>query len=150
VTLGLISIGKDTDLIGLDTAIRKRRVVVVQLLAELNAAAEQALFDEVERCMDLDRPCLVLDFAVVSQLSDALVYRLLCCLEEAMKRNGDIRLAGLAPDFRAFVERSSLDRLFEIYDSIAEAVNSFHGGPFMTFSEPLSSARSNRESESAA
>ena len=127
-------------MIGLDTAIRKRHVVVLQLPADLHAAAEQALFDEVEGCMDSDRPCLVIDFALVSQFSDALVYRLLCCLEEAMKRNGDIRLA----------ERSSLDRLFEIYDSTAEAVNSFHGRPFMTFSEPLSSACSNRESESAA
>jgi anti-anti-sigma regulatory factor len=125
-------------------------VVVVQLPADLNAAAEQALFNEVERCMDADRPCLVVDFALVSNLSDALVYRLLCCLEEAMKRNGDLRLASLPSASRDIVERSSLDRLFEVYDSTADAVSSFHGGPFMTFSEPLSSACSNRESESAA
>jgi anti-anti-sigma regulatory factor len=137
-------------LIGLDTAIRKRRVVVVPLPADLDAAAEQMLFDEVERCMDPDRPCLVFDFTLVSDLSDALVYRLLCCLEEAMKRNGDIRLAALPSDSHAAFERSSLDRLFEIYDSTAEAVSSFHGGPFMTFAESLSSACANRESESAA
>jgi anti-anti-sigma regulatory factor len=137
-------------LIGLDTAIRKRRVVVVQLPADLNVAAEQALFNEVERCMDPDRPCLVIDFASASHLSDAVAYRLLCCLEEAMKRNGDIRLAGLPSNSRDVVERSSLDRLFEIYDSTAEAVSSFQGGPFMTFSEPLSSACTNRASESAA
>jgi anti-anti-sigma regulatory factor len=122
----------------------------VQLPDDLDAEAEQALFDEVERCMDPDRPCLVIDFALVSDLSDVLVYRLLCCLEEAMKRNGDIRLAALPPHSRAAFERLSLDRLFEIYDSTAEAFSSFHGGPFMTFSEPLSSACSNRESESAA
>lgn len=137
-------------MIGLDTAIRKRRVVVVQLPAEMDAAAEQALFHEVERCMDADRPSLVLDFSLVRQLSDVLVYRLLCCLEEAMKRNGDIRLAGLASESRSDVEQSGLDRLFEIYDSTAEAVSSFDGGPFMAFSESLSSACSNRESESAA
>ena len=100
--------------------------------------------------MEPDRPCLVIDISLVSRVSDALIYRLLCCLEEVMKRNGDIRLAGFASDSRFVVERSGLDRLFEIYDSTAEAVSSFHGGPFMTFSEPLSTACANRESESAA
>lgn len=137
-------------MIGLDTAIRKRRVVVVELPADLSAAAERSLFDEVERCMDVDRPYLAVDFSSTDDLSPALVYRLLCCLEQAMKRNGDVRLAGLTSVSREILHRSGLDRLFEIYDTAAEAVGSYHGGPFMAFSEPLSSACSSQESESAA
>ena len=39
-----------------------------------------------------------------------------------MKRNGDIRLAALAPHARARFEMAGADRIFEIYDTIADAV----------------------------
>jgi anti-anti-sigma factor len=100
-------------------------VVVVQLPAEMDAAAEQALFHEVERCMEADRPCVVLDFSLVTHLSDVLVYRLLCCLEEAMKRNGDVKLAGVRPDAKATLAFAGVSRLFEIYATTAEATQSF-------------------------
>lgn len=46
-----------------------------------------------------------------------------------MKRNGDVRLAGVSPEARAVLESTGVDRLFKIFDSIAEAESSFRRSP---------------------
>jgi len=57
------------------------------------------------------------------------MHLLLSCLEEAMKRNGDVRLAALPPAAGAAPQLASLRRLFEIYPTVAEAVHSFQQRP---------------------
>ena len=42
-----------------------------------------------------------------------------------MKRNGDVKLAALTDSAREILELTRVDRLFEIYDSEANAVDSF-------------------------
>jgi hypothetical protein len=54
-----------------------------------------------------------------------LVYMLLCCLEETLKRNGDVKLAALPPAAMAVLNVTGVNRVFEIYDTIPEALNSF-------------------------
>jgi hypothetical protein len=54
-----------------------------------------------------------------------LVYMLLCCLEETLKRNGDVKLAAVPPAAMAVLNVTGVDRVFEIYDTIPEASNSF-------------------------
>ena len=73
----------------------------------------------------MDRPRVVLDCSLLADLDASAIHFLLCCLEEAMKRNGDIRLAALAPHARARFEMAGADRIFEIYDTIADAVDSY-------------------------
>jgi hypothetical protein len=54
-----------------------------------------------------------------------LVYILLCCLEETLKRNGDVKLAALPPPAMAVLHVTGVNRVFEIHDTIPEALNSF-------------------------
>ena len=42
-----------------------------------------------------------------------------------MKRNGDVKLTALRAEAMAALELTGIDRLFETFDTIAEAVNSF-------------------------
>jgi len=51
---------------------------------------------------------------------------LLSCLEEAMKRNGDARLVAVSPSAQLMLKTIGADRLFQIFASNADAVNSFH------------------------
>jgi hypothetical protein len=60
-----------------------------------------------------------------------------------MKRNGDIKLAGIPLMTEVVPGLTGASRLFEIFDSTADAVNSFHQIPFDALSE-------SDESESAA
>jgi anti-sigma B factor antagonist len=109
---------------------RKREVTVVKLPEKLSARKGRAFFREVQRCMQLDRPCLVLDCSGVRQMDTPVAHLLLCCLEEAMKRNGNVKLAAVPPRTEAVLDLSGISRLFEMFDTTAEAENSFHQFPF--------------------
>jgi anti-anti-sigma factor len=82
-------------------------------------------FQELETRMNIDRPCMVLDCSRVREMDRFAIHMLLCCLEEAMKRDGDVKLAAVSPSARETLETTRVDRLFEIYDTETEAVNSF-------------------------
>ena len=72
------------------------------------------------------RPGLVLDCSALSQMDKPVLHLLLSCLEEAMKRNGDARLAAVSPSAQVVLKMIGADRLFQIFASSAEAVDSFH------------------------
>ena len=105
--------------------LRARVVTVKQLPGELNSKGELLFHSELESCVNTDRPCIVLDCSKVCQMDRSAIRLLLCCLEEAMKRNGDVKLTALRAEAMAALELSGIDRLFETFDTIAEAVNSF-------------------------
>jgi anti-sigma B factor antagonist len=104
-----------------------KRPVAVMQFPELSKKREVRNFArEVERCMDVTRPFVVLDCSNVRHLDKAVVHLLLGCLEEAMKRNGDVKLVGVPLTAEAVLGSTGANRLFEIFDTTADAVNSFH------------------------
>jgi anti-anti-sigma regulatory factor len=104
-----------------------KRPVAVMQFPELSKKREVRNFArEVERCMDVTRPFVVLDCSNVRHLDKAVVHLLLGCLEEAMKRNGDVKLVGLPLAADAILGSTGANRLFEIFDTTTDAVNSFH------------------------
>jgi anti-anti-sigma regulatory factor len=75
--------------------------------------------------MDADRPRIVFDCSKLLQLDNPTIHLLLCCLEEAMKRNGDVELAAIPNGSSARLALSRLEGLFEVFDTISAAVASF-------------------------
>ncbi len=104
-------------------------VVVKQVPERLNENSGRLFFNELESCMNVDRPFIVFDCAKVRQMDRAAILLLLCCLEEAIKRNGDVKLAAISAEARAMLELSSADCLFEIFDTVANAASSFRQLP---------------------
>lgn len=100
-------------------------VTVTQLPEVLNNREGRLLFKDLERRLKFDRQCIVLDCSKVRELDNRALRFLLNCLEEAMKRNGDVKLAAVTAPVLAILEQTRVDRLFEIYDTETEAVNSF-------------------------
>jgi len=84
---------------------------------------------EFESCINVDRPAVILDCSKLRQMDKDVIHLLLCCLEEAMKRNGDVRLAALRPDARKVLNSYRLDRVFEMFGSIDDAFDSFRLWP---------------------
>ncbi len=103
-----------------------RLVAVKQVPERLSVKQGRGFFRDVESCLNVDRPRVVLDCSKVKQLDSAGIQVLLRCLEEAMKRNGDVKLAAIPPGAAAILALTRVDRLFEAFDSTADAVNSFH------------------------
>jgi anti-sigma B factor antagonist len=101
-------------------------VVVKQLPETVSAQQSQTFYRELESVLEKDRPRLVFDFTAVRHFDSAGVELLLRCMEEAMKRNGDLKLAALSPQLAVILEMTRVDRLFEIFDNCNDAVESFH------------------------
>ena len=91
----------------------------------LNTSQGRLLWREVQGYLYDERPCIVLNFAKVDQMDRPSFLLLLCCLEEAIKRNGDVKLAEVSAEARSALELTGVDRIFEIFDTNAEAINSF-------------------------
>ena len=110
-------------------AIKMRVVGVTQVPKILSAKEGRTFLRDLQSLINDDRPRLVLDCSKVHQLDRSVILLLLCCLEEVMKCNGDIKLADLPPGAAEMLQMTGADRLFEIYQTTAEAVNSFHQSP---------------------
>jgi anti-sigma B factor antagonist len=130
---------------------RKMLTVSVRQLPEsLDAKQGKRFLSELEECINVDRPRIVLDCSKVRHMGRPAVHVLLCCLEEAMKRNGDVKLAALPPDARAVLEFTGADRLFETFDTMEDAVEGFYHRGLLTDSHPAVSGLSPAGAENAA
>jgi anti-sigma B factor antagonist len=119
------------------TSTSGRHVPVRQLPEKFSVKQGRIFFREIESCLQSDRPRVVLDFSKVRQIDSAGVQVLLRCLEEAMKRNGDVKLAAIPPEAAAMLRRTRVDRLFEAFDNTSDAVNSFHQFQAITSRQPF-------------
>lgn len=135
----------------------RRTISIRKLPMQLDSTHQKAFYRELESCINVDRPCLVLDCSMLAQLDRRAIHLLLCCLEEAMKRNGDVRLAALKPTVRSVLGSTGLDRIFRVFDDISEAVDSFRTPQISMLTreqqEPgldISCARERQAQESAA
>jgi len=130
--------------------ISARPVVVKQLPEKLSVEQGRKFFLEVEPSLKADRPRLVLDCSKVRELDSAGIQVLLHCLEEAMKRNGDIKLAAVPPAVAEILELTKVDSLFEAFDNPTDAVSSFYQFPAYAFQPALQPDYPTSASESAA
>ena len=126
---------------------KTRAVTVKQFPGTSNAEQRRSFLRDIGRGLNVDRPCLVLDCSARIEMDRHDLFLLLCCLEEAMKRNGDVRLAGVTPEARAVLQSTGVDRLFKIFDSIAEGEGSFRRGPALLASLEATHRESHRASE---
>jgi anti-sigma B factor antagonist len=103
----------------------KRPVIVMELPQQLTRAEARTFLDELRGILESDRPCVVLDCSQVQHMDSAGVEMLLQCLEEAMKRDGDLKLAAVSPASAVILELMRVDRLFEVFETSEEAMQSF-------------------------
>jgi anti-sigma B factor antagonist len=101
-------------------------VVVMEVPGALNNLEGQAFFQELQPLLETDRPRIVLDCSQLQRVDSAGIEILLHCIEEAMKRDGDVKLAAVPPASIAILELMRVDRLFEVFDTVEEATQSFH------------------------
>src|ERR1700756_1900882 len=127
-----------------------RIVTVKQVPAKLGMRQRWLFLREIEDCMNGDRPRPVLDCTNVLGADRLFIHLLLRCLEEAMKRNGDVKLAAIPHGTKATLERIGASRLFEIFDTTDAAVDSFLSNATMRSSQPSLPTPSSSGSEQAA
>jgi len=103
-----------------------RPVIVMQVPERLYEPQAIAFRQDLKHFLQHERPRIVLDCSGVKDIDSVGVETLLHCMDEAMKRDGDVKLAAVAPGSAVILELMKVDRLFEVFDSAEEAVRSFH------------------------
>src|SRR3954465_2356290 len=102
-----------------------RPVVVKRMPEKLNMRTVKDFLKDVQPLLQHDRPQIVFDLSPVKQLDAAGVKALLHCMSEAMRRDGDLKLASPSPQAGVVLNLTRTDRLFEIYHSSTDATRSF-------------------------
>jgi anti-sigma B factor antagonist len=101
--------------------------LIVKTIPEtLDGRSQRAFLRSLTLEMSEYRPRVVLDCSGHDAMNRSTIFLMLCCLEEALKRNGDVRLAGVSQAARATLEGCKADRLVQIYGSKDEAIESFY------------------------
>lgn len=84
--------------------------------------------DELQPLLEVPRPRIVLDCSQVQHIDSAGIEALLFCMQETMKRDGDLKLAAVSPASATIMELMRVDRLFEVFETADEAARSFQAG----------------------
>jgi anti-sigma B factor antagonist len=115
----------------------KSPVIVMEVPENLKHVEASAFFEELQPLLQSDRPRIVLDCSRVQQMDSAGIEMMLNCMGEAMKRDGDVKLASLSPACAAILELMRVDRLFEVFETSEEATRSFQAVTLPEVSEIL-------------
>jgi anti-anti-sigma factor len=100
-------------------------VVVKTLPVRLDAADLVVFQRDMEVALLSDSPHVVLDLSPVKYLGSAGIEFLLECLSRIVRRDGDMKLAALSPESAALLSLTRVERFFEIFRTVEDAVNSF-------------------------
>ena len=100
-------------------------VIVMELPEVLNHVEGEKFVAELQPLLEEHRPRIVLDCSQVQQMDSAGIETLLYCMKEAMKRDGDLKLAAVSSAAATIMELMRVDRLFEVFDTTEEAARSF-------------------------
>jgi len=111
-------------------------VIVMQVPEQLNAAEVRNFMQELGPLLESNRPRIVLECSQVRSLDSAGVEMLLHCLEEALKRDGDLKLAALSTEAYVILELMRVARVFEAFQTSEEAVRSFTTVPADAVGQP--------------
>ena len=127
-------------------------VIVMELPEQLSQAEVRSFLAGLQPLLETDRPCIVLDCSKVQNIDSSGIEMLLHCLDEAMKRDGDLKLAAVSPASAIILELMRVDRLFEVFENSDAAARSFHafGSPTSPEIQPWYSAPSGVASLKAA
>lgn len=92
----------------------------------LDEANIQLIAEEISQIIDQEQtPKLLISFADVDHLSSAALGALITVNKKIREHNGELRLAKIDPQIFEVFRITKLDQLFQIHDSIEEAIASF-------------------------
>jgi len=107
------------------TSMGRTAVLIQRLPEKISGKNVRHLMRELQIYLNSDHPKLVFDMSQVEQMDSSGIEMLLDVLQQVNHRDGDLKLAAPSPAARTFLELTRLDRLFEIFDSSAEAAAAF-------------------------
>ena len=101
-------------------------VLVIEIKGEIMGGADSESFrDIIYNAIEDDKVCVVADLARATWMNSSGLGVLISGLTTVRSSGGDLRLANITERVRRPLEITKLESVFLIYDSVADAVDSF-------------------------
>lgn len=100
-------------------------ILVIKIQGELDALVAPKFKDKISKELENGRKKFVIDFRELEHINSLAMGILRGKLKAVKEQNGDIKLSNLNEHIKDLFEMIGLDELFEIYDNVDEAVNSY-------------------------
>ncbi len=100
-------------------------VAILKLVGRLDAPVVKILKDKVNDLLQRGQKNLVFDMADVTFMDSSGLGGMVAALRAVSQAGGDIRIAGLQPRVRALFELTRLHQVFQIFQDVDAAVQSF-------------------------
>jgi anti-anti-sigma factor len=104
-----------------------RSVLVKRLPKRFDRRQARNFYNDVQPLLNSDQPQIVFDMSGTGHIDSTGADVLLQCLCEAMKCDGEVKLAGLTHSVSIVLELTRIGGLFEVYENSASAIKSFSG-----------------------
>jgi anti-sigma B factor antagonist len=101
----------------------------MQVPEVLSVTEVHDFMQELGPLLESNRPRIVLDLSQVRSMESSGVEMLLRCLEEVLKRDGDLKLASMSPEAEVILELMRVARVFECFATCEDAARSFNAIP---------------------
>lgn len=102
-------------------------VTVLELSGQISVGEESSqLRYKTKAVLDSGKTDLVMDFARVGYIDSTGLGTILAVFTTARSLGANIKLASLAKKFRDQLHQTGLEKVFEIYEKVEGAVNSYH------------------------
>lgn len=101
-------------------------VVIKEIPSQFVAGEAWSFLEETKPVFKRRRPTVVFDFSRVSAIDRSGILVLVKCFEEALKQNGDVKLASIPAELACTLQQTGLDQICDVYDTAQEASESFY------------------------
>jgi anti-anti-sigma factor len=101
-----------------------RSTIIVKLPEDLSGKHVKSLFRQLKPALRLDQPSVIVDMSQVRHIGTEGLDLLLHCMRTIAHRDGALKLGGISPQAATVLEMTQMDRVFDMFPSVADAVAS--------------------------
>jgi anti-sigma B factor antagonist len=94
---------------------------------EINLEQREQLKKELAALLDAGETRFIIDLSKVGFLSSLVLATIVFFSKEVREKNGIIKLCGLSSDTFSIFQLTQLDKIFELYETRRDALESFKG-----------------------
>lgn len=105
---------------------KKNEVAVVSVSGSLDVSVQKNLKEELQQISETQEKDIILDLSQVSFIDSSCLGAMVALAKQLRQNRGDIKLTHLNDDVRSIFQITRLDKVFEIFDDNAAAIESFY------------------------
>lgn len=100
-------------------------VTVLELSGRFDSTQTRDFKEKIHSLISISQVYIVLNLKDVAFIDSSALGSIVACLRSLNQANGDIKLANLQDEVRGIFTLTRLSSVFEIFDDVKSAVNSF-------------------------